>query len=440
MRASLIRTLAIDVFARCVERRESADRALQRAVRSHPELHSNERRLVGDAAYAMLRHQKRLDHLLLKAAIAEKVAVPDEKSTPERHKLRFAAALVDVVGQTLTDAATLADADPDTKKVLARLAAWKKDDSAPWPTEPAPRLALRSSMPEWFARRLLDQYGPEAEPLAASLNLRAPLALRANLLVNDVETARARLKDEGINARPGRFAPHALVLDGHTNTAALQSFKDGAIEVQDEGSQCIAAVTQAAPGLLVVDACAGAGGKTLALAAVMGNKGRIVACDVTPDRLEDVKPRARRAKAQLIEARVVPDGDDRKLKDLKGRCDVVLVDAPCSGTGAWRRTPDARLRLTEKEADEFPPLQRRVLHLYATLVKPGGILVYATCSILRGENEDVVAVFSAGHPEFKVEPVTSLPKDVLDAQGRLVTLPHRHNTDGFFACVFRRVK
>ena len=440
MRGTLVRTIAVDVFARCVERRESGDRALSKALRAHPELHSLERRLVGDAAFAMLRHLKRLDHLLARAAVAERVAGPDEKSTPEKHKLRFAAALVDVIGQSATEAATISGADADATRILARLAAWKKDDTAPWAPDPVARLAARTSMPDWFARRLLDQYGAEAEAIAAALNVRAPLAVRANLLVNDAETARNRLKAEHIESTPGRWSPLALVLESRANAASLETFKDGGIEVQDEGSQCIAAIAAVKPGMLVVDACAGAGGKTLALASGMANKGRIIACDVTPDRLEDLKPRARRAKVQNVETRVVPDGDDRKLKDLKDKADVVLVDAPCSGTGAWRRSPDARLRLTEGEAASFPQLQRRVLHLYATLVKPGGLLVYATCSILRAENEDVIAVFMAGHPNFKVEPVTTLPPEVLDAQGRLVTLPNRHGTDGFFACAMRRVK
>ena len=195
---------------------------------------------------------------------------------------------------------------------------------------------------------------------------------------------------------------------------ALKAFKAGLFEVQDEGSQLIAEACGAKPGQLVIDACAGAGGKTLALAAQMENKGRLVACDRDGRRLLELKQRARRAGAHNWEPRTVAEGASgtARIADLVGKADVVLIDAPCSGLGALRRNPDARWRLDEAEVDSFPPRQKEILERYAALVRPGGRLVYATCSINQRENEEVRAHFLAGHREF--EPID--PSELLGAE------------------------
>jgi 16S rRNA (cytosine967-C5)-methyltransferase len=186
-----------------------------------------------------------------------------------------------------------------------------------------------------------------------------------------------------------------------------------------------------------VDACAGAGGKTLALASEMRNKGRLVASDRDGRRLDELRPRARRAGVHNWEARAVPESTDARIADLREQADVVLVDAPCSGLGALRRNPDARWRLDAQEVASFPPRQKWILERYARLVKPGGRLVYATCSINRGENEDVRAAFLGAHPEFA--PAQALPESAgLGTGAEIQLLPHLHGTDGFYIAAFRR--
>jgi 16S rRNA (cytosine967-C5)-methyltransferase len=215
---------------------------------------------------------------------------------------------------------------------------------------------------------------------------------------------------------------------------ALRAFKKGLFEVQDEGSQLIALACQARPGQLVVDACAGAGGKALALAGEMHNKGRLIACDRDSRRLDEMRPRARRAGVHNWEARAVPESSDARIADLAGQADVVLVDAPCSGLGALRRNPDARWRLTAEEVATFPPRQIGILEKFARLVKPGGRLVYATCSINRAENQDIRAMFLQRHAD-EFTPVPALPGWPDDVQ----LLPHVHGTDGFYiAALLRR--
>jgi 16S rRNA (cytosine967-C5)-methyltransferase len=217
-------------------------------------------------------------------------------------------------------------------------------------------------------------------------------------------------------------------------------------EVQDEGSQLIALACGARPGQIVVDACAGAGGKALALASEMKNKGRLVACDRDARRLDEMRPRARRAGVHNWEARGVPEGPagEARIADLSAGADAVLVDAPCSGLGALRRNPDARWRLDEAEVDSFPPRQLAILARYSKLVKRGGRLVYATCSINRRENEDVRAAFLASHPHFApLEPTALLGDALAEKVGAhaddVQLFPHRHGTDGFYIAGLKRI-
>src|SRR5213075_1883434 len=215
----------------------------------------------------------------------------------------------------------------------------------------------------------------ETRKLAAALNQRAPLTVRANLLKNTREQLIETLKAEGARVEPTKLSPWGVIFTGRTNVFALRAFKAGLFEVQDEGSQLIALACEARPGQLVVDACAGAGGKTLALASEMRNKGRLVACDRDSRRIDELRPRARRAGVHNWEARSVPESSDARLVELSGQADVVLIDAPCSGLGALRRNPDARWRLDEAEVATFPPRQLQILERYARLVKPAGRLV-----------------------------------------------------------------
>jgi 16S rRNA (cytosine967-C5)-methyltransferase len=259
-----------------------------------------------------------------------------------------------------------------------------------------------------------------------------------DLRVNPVKTGREEaikiLAGEGIEAEPTPLSPLGLRVKGRPALASTKAFQSGLVEIQDEGSQMLALLLDAHPGHQVVDFCAGAGGKTLAIAAMMQNKGRVIACDVLERRLERAAERFRRAGLFNIETRALSTERDPWVKRHKGKFDRVLVDAPCSGVGVWRRNPDARWRVLGPGLEELVPLQGSILESAARLVKPGGRLVYATCSLLTEENEGRVEKFLALHPEFTLVPYGQ------DGGRYLQLTPAVHNTDGFFGAVMVRDK
>jgi 16S rRNA (cytosine967-C5)-methyltransferase len=279
-----------------------------------------------------------------------------------------------------------------------------------------------------------------------AMNERAPLTARANLFKGDREALRKRLASEGVNSTPTPLSPLGLSLETRVNVFALESFRDGLLEIQDEGSQLLGMLVDAPP-TRVVDACAGAGGKTLQLAVQMKNRGDLHALDIEPRRIEELRKRARRAGVHNVRTQVIPpDGTaaDEAIAPLKDKADRVLVDAPCSGTGTYRRKPDARYRLTPEELENHVARQKALLERFSTMVKPGGRLIYGTCSILREENEAVVEDFLSRHPDFSVRPVTEELGPEVGAkvsQGPFMRLaPHTHGTDGFFGAILVRAK
>ena len=435
MRAQLIRTAVLEIYEEVRREGARADQALQSVLRREKLLRSVERRAVSDAVYGLLRLQGRVDHLLQRALGTRKLAL-EKLATPTQHLLRYAAYLVVGERQSPESAAGLAGPEIATWSWALELVADPERLGAP--DDPLDALAAETSLPRWLAKLWSEQLGSgETRALAAALNQRAPLTVRANLLRNTRDELIAALRAEGSRVEPTRLSPWGVTFTGRTNVFALRAFKAGLFEVQDEGSQLIGLACEARPGQLVVDACAGAGGKTLALASEMRNKGRLVACDRDGRRLDKVRPRARRAGVHNWEARSVPESSDARLVELSGQADVVLIDAPCSGLGALRRNPDARWRLEESEVDSFPPRQREILERYARLVKPGGRLVYATCSINRRENEEVRSAFLSAHPDF--EPAQALPQSVgLGVGSEVQLLPHRQGTDGFYIATMRR--
>jgi 16S rRNA (cytosine967-C5)-methyltransferase len=432
MRPATVRATVVDVFTRVHDGKELADRALDRSIRAQPSLHSTERRLVSEAVYAMVRHVRTLDFLLEKTLGAKLSSI----ATPDLHKLRFALALARETGRGVAEAVNLAGLDARAAAAVETAAKGEVE----WPSDPVQRLAVRRSVPDWIAQKLHAQYGDQADALLEALNARAPLTLRANLLAGTRDELAASLKTEKVEAKPGALSPWALTLEGRPNVFGLEAYRKGRFELQDEGSQLIALATHAKAGHTVIDACAGGGGKTLALAAMMRNKGRLVACDVSEKRLEDIPQRAKRAQAFCLQPTVVAtdESGDKVLSTLARRADVVLVDAPCSGTGSWRRNPDARWRMSATEAEAFPATQLAIVRRYAKTLKPGGLMIYATCSVLREENEAVVdALLEEGL--FEEEPV-DVPLAARDENGRLKLLPHVHGTDGFFAAALRLKK
>ena len=300
--------------------------------------------------------------------------------------------------------------------------------------------AVRAEVPDWILPLLTARFGTATPAELSALSTEAPLDLRANLLKTTREEAQAALAAEGWEALPTPYSPWGLRIDGRRPVTSGPAFQTGLVEIQDEGSQLIAVMVDAHPGMRVVDWCAGAGGKTLAMASRMNNKGQIVACDVSRSRLEGSVPRLRRAGVHNVERHLVEPGD-KWLKRRAGTFDRVLVDAPCTGTGTWRRNPDARLRLTETDLAELTVKQAAILDDAQTLVRKGGRLIYATCSLLLEENQQQIAAFLARHADFAVIPLARawpLPAPVPCPGDYLSLTPARHGTDGFFAAVLER--
>jgi 16S rRNA (cytosine967-C5)-methyltransferase len=305
---------------------------------------------------------------------------------------------------------------------------------------------LRHNLPDWLAGALQQQLGNEFWPLVGALSAPAALDLRVNLIKAKREDVQAALAKVGIAAEPTLHSPWGLRVQGKPALNKLDLFTSGAIEVQDEGSQLLALLTDPKRGEMVVDFCAGAGGKTLALGAAMRSTGRLYALDVSGHRLDALKPRlARSGLSNVHPAQIAHERDDR-IKRLAGKIDRVLVDAPCSGLGTLRRNPDLKWRQSPKSVAELQVKQAAILAGAARLLKPGGRLVYATCSLLAAENEEIVAAFSTERAaDFKPLAAQDLlaaarvdaPEDLCD--GDFLRLwPHRHGTDGFFAAVWEK--
>lgn len=305
---------------------------------------------------------------------------------------------------------------------------------------------LRHNLPEWLADTLKAQLGDEFWPLVESLNDSAPLDLRVNTVKAKREEVAKALADARIDAQPTPYSPWGLRVQGKPALNKLDVFTRGEVEVQDEGSQLLSLLTDPKRGEMVVDFCAGAGGKTLALGAAMRNTGRLYAFDTSGHRLAALKPRlARSGLSNVYPAQIAHERDDR-IKRLAGKIDRVLVDAPCSGLGTLRRNPDLKWRQSPESIEELRLKQAAILASAARLVKPGGRLVYATCSVLEQENEAIVTEFTAAQgKEFKPLPASELldKAHVAGADGLvrgefLRLWPHRHGTDGFFAAAWER--
>lgn len=297
--------------------------------------------------------------------------------------------------------------------------------------------AVRVECPPEHEQTLRDYFGDGFEAEMEAMLPSATLDLRVNVRAMTRDEALASLKKDGVDTDVTPYSPWGLRARGKAFLSKTKAFVKGHVEIQDEGSQLIAHVCGAQPGMQVMDYCAGGGGKTLALAAAMNCKGRIVAMDNEPARLEKGRQRFRRAGvSDIIEVRPLTDEKNRKwLKRQKGTFDVVLVDAPCGSSGTWRRNPDLRWRQYGPSVAELIPVQEEILNKVAKCVKPGGKLVYATCSLLPAENERQVEKFLAAHPDFTLSPSENTPHD---DKGYMRLTPRRHGTDGFFAAVLLR--
>jgi 16S rRNA (cytosine967-C5)-methyltransferase len=331
---------------------------------------------------------------------------------------------------------------PLSKQERSRLTAAGEGELPGWVASGLPEFAV-----EDFKATYGDRWAEEARELMAP---RAPIDLRVNGLLATVHEVEGELREAGLSPEPTPYSTFGLRLASEPppNVQALEAFKAGHIEIQDEGSQIVSWLAGAQPGLTVVDYCAGGGGKTLALAQAMQAQGILVACDVVQKRLDNIRPRLTRAGVAADLCLLGQNGGG--IEDLNGQVDIVFVDAPCSGSGTWRRRPEDAWRLTPEEVERLHALQVRILSQASQLVKPGGRLVYVTCSMLSRENEASVAAFEAAHPEFTpVSVASALSGAALNSEGaatlaakadghRLRLSPASTNTDGFFVALYER--
>jgi 16S rRNA (cytosine967-C5)-methyltransferase len=309
----------------------------------------------------------------------------------------------------------------------------------------AARVATRHSLPDFLAEKLVTELD-EPEALAEALNRRAPMSIRGNTLKTSRAELLAELRAQGLEAREGQLAPNCVNLETRTNLFALDAFQRGHFEAQDEGSQLLVELLRVPPRAMVVDFCAGAGGKTLAVAAALENRGRVLASDVDQRKLQELRRRVRRAGATNVQTVVLDNEPGSALpkpyQSRLGQADRVLVDAPCSGFGALRRNPESRYRLQPADFERLPALQKRILASAYELLKVGGELVYATCTLFPAENQEVVADFLARHRGAELVPAAEVlgRPELCDPTGSYLLLrPDRHGCDGFFAAVIRRL-
>jgi 16S rRNA (cytosine967-C5)-methyltransferase len=407
-----------------VEGSTPADRQMDRYFREHHALGARDRGQVAEAVYDALRNLALLRH----------VAGP--AGTPQ------AWLAVSLLGGGLSARAVeqLGYRPPAGDPALAarELAAKLRGlDPAELPLE------LRVNLPAWLLERLCALLGvDEALALAAALNQSAPLDVRVNTLKARRDEVQATLAAEGHVLEPTPYSPLGLRRADRAPLFGTASFRSGLYEVQDEGSQLLGLLVEPRRREVVVDFCAGAGGKSLQLGAQMANTGTIHAFDVSAHRLERMRPRLRRAGLDNVQPAHIADERDAKVRRLRGKADRVLVDAPCSGTGTLRRNPDLKWRPLDLE--RLVAGQRAILEAAAELVRPGGRLVYGTCSLLREENESLVAGFLAAHPRFHAVPaadVLARRRIAFPLDGDWLRLyPHRHGTDAFFGAVLERAR
>jgi 16S rRNA (cytosine967-C5)-methyltransferase len=391
-----------------------ADETLSAYFRQHRALGAQERAFVAEAAFAVLRRRRSLEAAAGSAAPAALVA----------------AAALRVLGLSSRALEGLVDG------ALAQRVRSFRAETLPD--------AARADLPDWLWARLAAQHGAdEALRIAHGMLNPAPLDVRVNLARAGRDEVRARLARDALEAAPTPYSPAGLRLAGKPPINRHALFKDGLLEVQDEGSQLLAWLLAPRRGEMVADYCAGAGGKTLAIAMLMRGSGRVYAMDVSAKRLAALAPRAARAGITSVHAIVLAGDNDARARRLAGKLDRVLVDAPCSGFGTLRRNPDLKWRHGPAALAQLVEKQRAILAAASRLLKPGGRLVYATCSILREENEAVSEDFAADHPHFKPLACNQLlagQRIDLDTGAHLRLWPHLHGTDGFFAAAFERAE
>jgi 16S rRNA (cytosine967-C5)-methyltransferase len=428
---------AIDILAEIDEGGRPADDAAADYFRRRRYIGAKDRAQIAGHVYAALRHRAVVDWWIARAG---------RGATAPAARSRMLATLILVEGWDADAIAAGCDGDRFRPAPLdsAETGLIRGLEGRTLQHPEMPR-AVANDVPGWLAPHLERTFGKAVEREMLALNSAAPIDLRVNTLKAGRDEVRRALAAEGVKAEPTPLSPVGLRLSKRVPLSGLAAFKTGLFDVQDEGSQLAALMAGAKPGMRVVDFCAGAGGKTLALAAEMANRGKIVACDTSAPRLERAAQRLRRAGVDNVERRVLASEHDKWVKHHKGGFDLVFVDAPCLGTGTWRRNPDAKWRIGPRDLIELVERQREILASAARLVRQGGRLVYVTCSLLREEDEDQAEGFLDAHPNFALRPAAEVWRqtiggDIPGDRDYLFLTPARHGTDGFFAAFFERAK
>lgn len=423
MTPNLIRQAAV-VLSNLLTFSGPADAKLGEFFRNNRELGTKERAFVAESVYGVLR---RLRYLSTVTANAE--------DDPDDARKLILAYLLRVQGMSIRELEPMLN---EQQKEWALMIKAKPTDNLP--------LAVQADVRDWLWDKLVDQYGEaEALAIARSMHEQATLDLRVNTIKGDRDEVLAKFLAENTSANNSfektPYSPVGIRMPNRMNIGRHVLFTEGKIEVQDEGSQLLAFLVAPKRGMMVADFCAGAGGKTLAMGALMRNTGRLYAFDVSEKRLHNLGQRLKRSGLSNLQAQLIGSETDPKLKRLNGKFDRVLVDAPCSGLGTLRRNPDLKWRQTPEDVAELNIKQGNILARAAKLTKVGGRLIYATCSLLRDENENIAEQFLASHPDFKLlnaAEILSQQQIALDTGPYLKLLPHLHHTDGFFAAVFEK--
>ncbi|HSH53461.1 MAG TPA: RsmB/NOP family class I SAM-dependent RNA methyltransferase [Methylotenera sp.] len=423
MTPNLIRQAAV-VLSNLLDFNSPADAKLGEFFRNNRDLGTKERAFVAESVYGVLRRLRFLS-----------TVTANEENDPDDARKLILAWLLRVQGMSIRELETV---------LSAQQTEWAHAIKAK-STEDLP-LAVQADVRDWLWDKLVAQYGEaEALTIARSMHEQATLDLRVNTVKGDRDEVMAKFIAENTsgetNITKTPYSPIGIRMPSRLNISRHVLFTEGKIEVQDEGSQLLAHLVAPKRGMMVADFCAGAGGKSLAIGALMRNTGRLYAFDVSEKRLHNLGQRLKRSGLSNLNAQVISSENDQKLKRLNGKFDRVLVDAPCSGLGTLRRNPDLKWRQTPQDVLELTQKQTAILTRAAKLTKAGGRLVYATCSLLSDENEQIAESFLAAHPDFKLvnaNEILSQQQISLDTGKYLKLLPHLHNTDGFFAAVFEK--
>jgi 16S rRNA (cytosine967-C5)-methyltransferase len=402
-----------------------ADAKLGEFFRNHRELGTKDRAFVAESVYGVLRRLRYLS-----------TVTANDADDPDDARKLILAWLLRIEGKSIRELEPILN---EQQKEWAIAIKSKSTDDLP--------LAVQADVRDWLWDKLVAQYGEQqALTICRSMFDQASLDLRVNTIKATREEVLAKMqaentvKDNVITTTP--YSPVGIRMGAKLNISRHVLFEAGKIEVQDEGSQLLSYLVAPKRGQMVADLCAGAGGKTLAIGALMRNTGRLYAFDVSEKRLNNLGKRLKRSGLSNLHAQVINNENDLKLKRLNGKFDRVLVDAPCSGLGTLRRNPDLKWRQTEQDVLELTQKQSAILARAAKLTKAGGRLVYATCSLLKDENEAIAEAFLKEHGDFKLVPaneVLASQNITLDTGDYLKLLPHLHGTDGFFAAVFEKV-